>query len=74
LQKANESCHAYINSSELVNWSADASIGRGNFDCLGGYYGLYPHAYMQEFIHWDSDQSANRAGIEANMKSRYGTP
>jgi hypothetical protein len=52
-----------IFSLDLSTWTA-FSIGTGST-----YRGMYD---SQEFIIWDSDQSGNRAGIEANQSTFYG--
>jgi hypothetical protein len=52
-----------IFSLDLSTWTA-FNLGSGST-----YRGMYD---SQEFIIWDSDQSGNRAGIEANQSTFYG--
>ena len=48
-----------------------------NYNCIfvyegtGGTPGNDSNAYNQELIIWDSDQSANAAGIQANVNAYY---
>jgi hypothetical protein len=62
---------AYRNGVQLSNTVTEVPTS-GTLNTFGQISTLYTSGQYQELIYWDSDQSANRIGIETEINNYYG--
>jgi hypothetical protein len=61
---------AYRNGVQLTNTATEAPISQ-TLNAFGRYTTSQTAGQYQEYIYWDSEQSANRIGIETNINDYY---
>jgi len=61
---------AYRNGVQLANTATEAPAA-GTLDVFGQSSTLYTSGQYQEYIYWDSEQSANRVAIENDIKTYW---
>jgi hypothetical protein len=61
---------AYRNGTQLTNTATEAPT-TGTLDVFGQAGTIYTSGQYQEYIYWNSEQSANRIGIETNINTYW---
>ena len=61
---------AYRNGVQLTNTATEAPAA-GTLNAFGQSSTLYTSGQYQEYIYWDSEQSANRTAIETNINNYW---
>ena len=62
---------AYLNGSALVTTATEAPTSGANLDVFGQAGNNYTTGRYAEYIYWNSEQSANRIGIESNINTYW---
>jgi hypothetical protein len=61
----------YLNGSAQPTTASEAPLPGSNIDSFGQAGGNYTSGQYQEYIYWNSEQSANRTGIETNVNTYW---
>jgi len=61
----------YLNGSAQPTTATEAPSAGNNINVFGQAGGNYTLGQYQEYIYWDSEQSANRTGIEDNINTYW---
>lgn len=62
---------AYINGTALLLTATEAPSAGSNINSFGQAGSNFTTCQYQEYIYWNSEQSANRVGIETNINTYY---
>jgi hypothetical protein len=62
---------AYLNSNALPNTATQSPSSGNNINSFGQAGGNYTTCQYQEYIYWNSEQSANRVAIETLINDYY---
>jgi hypothetical protein len=63
---------AFLNGSSVGSVALDSGVGGSFTEGIGGVNGAnFFDGFIQEIVIYDSDQSANRTGIESNINTHY---